>query len=521
MSTALRNGLRIALNEPRVFGLAGSSILLDILTRLVLAGTVHPVLAVLWPPVVALPLLGAGAPTVRRLADDPASTPQWALGSTLREIGPRLIVGAVVGHLCAIVLGTSAFLIVDTAVRILMYAIGWSVPAGLVFFLPLPGVAAGTLLAWGLLVPTVAQLATGRSLRDAADGSLRALADRRRTAYALSLHGGIVFIVAATVGICLLLANEQYATQEAAFVAFVTLIGVGVAVLLVLGVFAYPIHVAFAATATDRPRTIPVGRIAIACLLVSGLVIGASAIRVTESRPMPATTASTPLPADGTAAYATAIGRTAAVDHRLIVDQARDDERIIYSAVVERSSRQILVSQQSRDRSFTGYADSGVVYRLHADSFGLFSLGERRINDDSVRSLPGYWELNSGYDITDAVGFDLPDPQTGNWETIHEENGILTLELTDDQAVFDAVLPVDSETMSAETAWIRMRVDRERGVVLGGRAVINGTYNEYNDNRVSRAYNYTVKTGRSVDVHRPDVLGSRSVGEWTWDLFAY
>src|SRR6056297_3099923 len=127
MSTALRDGLRIALNEPRVFGLAGGA-----------------------------PLLGAGAPTVRRLVDDPAATPQWAFGSTLRTVGPRLLVVAVVGHLCALALGAAAFLLVDTAVRLVVYAVGWAVPAGLVLFLPLPGVAAVTLLAWGLLVPAIA-----------------------------------------------------------------------------------------------------------------------------------------------------------------------------------------------------------------------------------------------------------------------------------------------------------------------------------------------------------------------------
>ena len=521
MSTALRDGLRLALNEPRVFGLAGGALLLEVLVRLVLAGAVHPVLAVLWPPVVALPLLGAGAPTVGRLVDDPAATPQWAFGSTLRTVGPRLLVVAVVGHLCALALGAAAFLLVDTAVRVVVYAIGWSVSAGLVLFLPLPGVAAGTLLAWGLLVPAIARVIDGGSLREAAAGSRRALADRRRTAYALSVQGGIVLTVAVVVGSCLLLANERYATQEAAFVTFAVMIAIGVAVLLVLGVFAYPIHVALVASATERAQPVPLGRIALAALLVAGLVVGAGAIRVTESRPMPAQTASTPLPADGTAAYATAVERTAARDHRLAIDHGQGAERVEYTAVVERSARRISISQQSADRSVVGYADSGVVYRLSAGSVGLFALGDRRVDDRRARSLPGYWELTSGYEITDSGGVGLPAPRTGEWETIRAENGTRTLELTDDRAVFDAVLPVDAESVSAETAWVRMRVDEERGVVLGGRARLNGTYDEYDDNRVTRTYNYTVDAGRSVAARRPDRLGSRSLGEWTWALFAY
>lgn len=55
--------------------------------------------------------------------------------------------------------------------------------------------------------------------------------------------------------------------------------------------------------------------------------------------------------------------------------------------------------------------------------------------------------------------------------------------------VFDAVLPVDTENVSAETAWIRMRVGVVRGVVLGGRACLNGAYNDYDDSELIGSIN--------------------------------
>jgi hypothetical protein len=175
----------------------------------------------------------------------------------------------------------------------------------------------------------------------------------------------------------------------------------------------------------------------------------------------------------------------------------------------------------SEDRSFEGYGDSRVVSELSAIPTDLYTLGERRVDDRRVRSLPGYWTFRSDYDPTDLGGFGLPDPSTGAWETVDKGNGTKTVALTDDAAVFGSALPVDVETVSAETAWIRMRVDTERGVVRGGRARLNGTYNGYTDNRIDRESTYTVETGSAVDAHRPDALGARSVGEWTWDLFAY
>ncbi|SFG36638.1 hypothetical protein SAMN04488063_1819 [Halopelagius inordinatus] len=518
MLAVLRAGLRVALNRQRVFGLSVGVLLFEGLVRVALAA-LHPVLSLLCPPLVSLLALGSAAPTVRTAVVAPEATPDWTVRSTLRERGARLCAVAVSGHLVSLALGAAGFLVVDTALRAVIYAAGGTVPTAVVVLTPFAGVAAGTFVAWGLIAPTVARVVSGTGLGDAATASVRAIGDRRRTSRVLCLHAACVLVAAGAFGVCLVLGSDRYATQEAAVVALLVGVAVTTVTLTILGAFVYPIHVALAAERADETQTVPVRRVALAAVLVAGLVVGAAAIRVTDARPSTGPSASASLPGDATDAYATALDRTASEDHRVVVREVRDGERSVSTTVLERSARRYLTARRSDGRTSVGYADSGVSYNFGGSSGVLpYAASERRVGGGVARALPYYWYVRDEYSLSRGIGYGLPESRTGRWTTVAAENGTRTLELADGPAVFAALYDAPAENGRYETAVIRMRVDTDRGVVVGGRTRLNATVGE---RRVIRNVSYAVETGDGVDARRPSVLGPRSVGEWTWDLFAY
>ncbi|GAA0295007.1 hypothetical protein [Halarchaeum salinum] len=518
---AVRDGLRVALNRPRLFGLAGGALLCEVILRLAL-GTVHPLLTVVCPPVAAIPLLGAAAPSVSDAVADADATPDGGLRATLRERGPSLLAVAVGGHLVALACGAAAFLVLDTAIRWVLYATGGIVSTVVVHVAPLLGVAGGAFVAWAFLAPAVEHAISGSDVRTVALAPLRGLRDRRRTAAAVGVQVACALV---TIGVffgCAALANNRYATQTAALLAFAVALVSTVGTLALLGTLAYPTHVALARRVPHplRPtRAAPVKRAVLAVLLVTGLVVGASAIRVTETRPTP-DVPDTSLPADAIDAYAAALDRTAARDHRVVVRDVHSEGRVVSTTTVERSDRRIRTVLDTGDgRPVLGYADSGVAYGFSAFSPGLFALGERDVrNWQSARALPGYWYLRDEYTITDGLPYGLPAARTGSWTTVSETDGVRTLALTDGPAVFDALQNADAADATVRTARVRMQLDTERGVVLGGSARLNATIS---GSTLVRNHTYDVASGPDVDARRPDALGARSLGEWAWDLFAY
>lgn len=299
---------------------------------------------------------------------------------------------------------------------------------------------------------------------------------------------------------------------------------VTVAVLVILGIFVYPIHVALASERPGRTQSVPVRHVVLAVILVTGLVGGAAAVRVTDTHPPSVSTAPTPLPGDATDAYATALNRTAAEDHRVVVRDVRDDQRNVQINIVDHTTRQYWTSRKyivgDSERTGVAYADSGVSYNIASSFISIpsFALGERQAGGGVARALPSYWHIRDDYQITSGIGYGLPRSRTGTWTTVAEENGTQTLELTDGPAVFDALRYNTLENGSYETAVVRMRVDTDRGVILGGHARLNATHD---GTRRVRNLSYVVETGDNVEASRPSILGPRSLGEWTWDIFAY
>jgi len=512
--STLRAGARVAATRPQVVGLVALATLGETFLR-VAVGLVHPVYSVLIPPVVAVPLLGAGLPSVGAAvsADGNSAAVDLDPVSTLRERAGGLLAVAVVGHAVALLAGAGLFLVVDTAVRYILYWLGYGpLSMAVVLGVPLPGVGAGTIVAWGLLVPAAGRVASGAGRRSAVRAPLTAATAPLSTGGVLAAHI-LVGVLAGITGIAGFVAvGPGVRGPSPAMIAGVA----GAGLVLVLAV-CYPAVAALA----DRRRSdaeLPVQRVAIAVVLCVALVAGASAVRVTETRP---TGGAEPVPIDPSAAYATAVGNTESTNH--VLTHSRNDGEASVTWTVDRADRQYRQTSDFGGDGTTVYADPGAIYATRGGEAGTlnwrtapFDLAERRSGGWTAVAYPAYWRLAGQSYVLDRGGFGLPETGTGEWETVDEGDGTRTLALTDGDAVFAALFDTRPESIDYENAEIQMRVDTDRGVVEGGRASLNATTPERN---VSFDARYEVLTGR--DVETPSPPGPRTPSEWVWKLFAY
>ena len=507
MSSPLRSGLHVALNRPRVLALVVSVVFVETALRVAL-GFVHPLASVVFPPVVAVAVLGAALPTVRGLAAGPSSTPDWPLPARLRERGRRLATAAVVCHGVALAVGVALFLLVDTPARFAFYAVdGGPLPWAFVYAAPLPGVLLGTVLAWGPLATVVARVADGDSVSVAFETAVgSAVANPRWTATVLGLH-----LVALVIVLGAALTGFVFATQARVDLAFVVVLGglVFLTGLLTLG-FLYPVHAALANAAPER-ATVPAQRVVLAVFVVSAAVAGAGAVRVTEYRPTPEL-ASVSVESDDP--YAAAVDNTGRTSYDVrYVDGVRGETRVFRRAL-EREDREYLTGSNASGW-YTGYSDAGVAYRV----FGTnppFELSRRTVDGSTAVSVPGYWLARTEVEPTGQFG--LPHADTGRWTVVDRTEDTVTVELTDGTDVHDALFDYRPENASYETAWVRMRVDTDRGVVTGGAARLDMTHR---GEPLDLRREYTVATGDDVDIQRPAKLDPRRPSEWAWKLFAY
>jgi hypothetical protein len=522
VTSALRAGARVATNRPRAFGLVALALLGETVLRAAL-GVLHPVYAVCCPPVVAVPLLGAAGPALR---DALAGSERidWNPLPVLRERGTSLLAAAVVGHAVALVVGAGAFLLLDTAPRLALYAGGVGVPPVAIVLGPAVGVPAFAFAAWALLAPGLARIVSGGTLREGGLEALRALRDPRRSAVAVGAH--VLIVAVLVVGPALLLAGmEGYISRRLMAPVFLA----GVVALALVGALLFAVASGTQVALAERslPSAPSAARLALAFLLVSGLVVGAVGLRVTETRPQ--TDVSTaPLPENATAAYAEALERTEARDHAL--EATYHEQGYTAERTLDRSERQYRIHHDGiNNRSVVGYTDPGVVVGLNVGVPDFLVFGERTVETTApslgvaglVRAMPGYFVLaDDDYDVTDyAETAGLPEPDTGEWETVERAEGLRTVELTGGRAAAGAYwhsAPADAEY---ETARIRMRLDAETGVVTGGAVRVNATYDDGDTRSVNTTY--TVETGPGVRAERPAALGPRSPGEWAWKVLAY
>ncbi|SFK85398.1 hypothetical protein SAMN04487950_1444 [Halogranum rubrum] len=509
MSSPLRSGLHVALNHPRVLALVAAVVLVEVALRAVL-GFIHPVASVVCPPVVSIPVLGAALPTIRGLVAGPSSTPDWNFRERLIEYGPRLATAAVACHIVALTLGAALFLVVDTPLRFAFYVVdGGTLPWELVYVTPLPSVLIGAFLAWGPLATVVTRVVDDDPLPTAFETSVGvAVGTPRRTGTVLLLHLVAVFVVVGSALTAAAFVRQSYAELTTVVVVLSGL--VLTAGILSLG-FLVPVHAALANVTPDR-ATVSIRHVALAIFVVSAAVAGASAIRVSEVRPAPDLE---PLPNDPSEMYTTALSNTGQTSYDVQFTEIQNDHVLRFWWTVDRSDRQVLANSSIQRNP--AYGDTGLAYHAF-DNNPEFGLGDRQVDGSTATVLPAYWFFQS--EVRPAGGYALPLPSTGEWQVVDETDDTVTLELTDDDAVYRALYDSRPEdrNVTYETAWIRMDIDTERGVVTGESARLSGT-RDGSSLEVRRRY--TVETGDDVDVKRPEKLNPRQPTEWVWKLFAY
>ncbi|QIB74185.1 hypothetical protein G3I44_07675 [Halogeometricum borinquense] len=540
MSSSLRTGIRTGLNRPGVFGVVAAALTLEFLSRVVVGALWNPLTAVFLPPFFGALVLGGAFPVVCTVATgDDAS---WiTFPTTVGARWPSLLAFAVIGHLVALVAGTGLFLVCDTAIRFVLYAvIGEHLPAGFVVYLPMVGVSSGTLVAWALLPSALAPLLDEEAVRPGLHVALRSIVaavieSPRRTALLLSSHAVVAVAVAGSA-----VTGLVYTGGISSFLRL-AIVGGGLALLsgTVLFHFVYAIHAASPVTARTVTATVPVRRLAVAALLCLSLVAGAGAVRVTETRPID--TAPDPLPDNPTGAYTVALENTGRANHvSVVTSNVSGEDRFTgrYRAVDRRNRRYLdrtVISAPKLTTRTTLYGSSGVVAYDTRSVDGL-PLNALEGDFDVVAAAPGYWTVRQGTDDSGAGGrFALPMPRTGEWTVANRSDSHLTLVLTGDSA-YEAVFGYTpaSGGVSVEDARLRMVVETERGVVSGGNATIRtddstgATANESSNtttaaanaaNRTVTRFRYDVRVDTAVE--QPDALGSPTLSEWVWRLFAY
>lgn len=500
-------------------------------------------LAVLAPPLFVGVLLGAAAPAVRTVADGEAGV-GWDedLLVTLRERGPALAATTIVGHPVAVAGGLALFLLVDTPLRYAYYALGGGpIDPLAMLVLPLTGVGVATALVWTALLPTLAAVADGVSVRVA---TRHAVADLAGAIRRPRLVGGAVLAVAvavpfAVVPLFVLAGAVPYGTgPNSAVVATVALTG---AALTVSAWFAYPTVVGLTGPLDERSPLAgdvwgpAAGKAVLACLLVGSLVAGAAAVRVTETRPTDHA-AREPLPDDPTAAYRTALDNTGSGSYVLNTTVRRpSDEEASRSAswlrvAVDRDDRRMLVTGNwiiSPRRVGGFYYTMGVI--TSSSSAAGSDIGQPRASvlarhsgtDGLTFAFPAYpYQRPQTDDLgrTDDTSFSLPSPNTGEWTVVDRGEGTMTVALTDPEAVSRAMFGDFYEDESVVAGTARIRIDTDRGVITGGRYRAVWTDGE---TRYEEVRTYDVTTGDAVDVERPWWAGSPGPGELLWKTLAY
>lgn len=492
--------------------------------------TVGPFAVALVPPVATAAVFAKLAPRIRTALPDDA---RRQIGSTAGRKRGRVrsaALGATLLHPLALAGGAALFLLVDTPVRYGRYWLGHGpLPLRTIVPVTVVGVTAGTLVAWGVLAVGVVRVSRGESVRR---GVASALLEPLGRPLATALTAGLVVAAMGTAFGLVRAFPPEWAVPDPVAMAF----AVGLLAVALVATAALVSHQF--ARAGRAPLTVSSGgrltpaRVTVAALLVTGLVLAAGAVRVSETRPMDTDPAA--LPDDPTEAYATAVNNTARSNVAITVDPIDGPET---TWTRDRRNRRVLVRNGSTG-SFS-YRSAGTDAPAAALSVGIFStlweapdaVGRESVGltlgaafEDRVAAAPGYWRYaHEGTSPRRAIGIPpLPDARTGAWRVAEETDGELALELTDDDAVAAALLGDADKAGDAEVtaSRIRVRIDTDRGVVTSGDARFETAPVEGSD-----APAYDVRTGFAVEtgvsVARPDELGRARPSEWLWKLAAY
>ncbi|MEY7847609.1 hypothetical protein AB7C87_00175 [Natrarchaeobius sp. A-rgal3] len=537
--SALSGTLRPTMPDDRVFAAAAVVALLEGIVRLVLpvisaplidgSWPWPPLLAILWPPVIAVFGLAFVAPIARETRTEIVDEQGEGVALVQRRL-PAFASLAVVGHAVAVVGGIALFLLVDTPVRYALYATGTSdpLPLALVVYAPIFAIALGTIVAWALPAAVFVRVVRGDGIVEGTRTVIAtAVTAPRAFAPLVARQVGLVAVLG-VLAVGLLWWLDATARSDLEFGSIdgtvLPLAVVGLAIVFVTAAFLS----ASLAAAVDRfgsgharssaesawsgPPAVPIVRLALVLLVLTALVAAAGAVRMDEVRPVDAEPE--PLPDDPDELYATAYDNTDRSDHEYthgFMDPEDGTMEQAHRVRIDRTDRQV-VSYVGESDEPSGYYTNGrfyenTVFPGYPDEDGMVA--------------PGYTALMQ--DGTPKAG--EPSPDAENWTVIEERDDEIVLELTDPEDVFFAMTGSDLEQFGDEAevhdSWGRMTVDTDRNTLVGGEFRFNVTSTD--DSAANSEYDVhgVVEYEVDIDVERPDEVGSPTTGELYWRLVAY
>ncbi|WP_424016679.1 hypothetical protein ACOZ4N_12345 [Halorientalis pallida] len=521
-----RSALHTVSDRVGPYDLIAAVVLVATLERVVLA-VVGPLAALVVPPVAPALVFARVAPRLR----DELSGHDVPVG-TFEPLGPRslahLVAVTTAVHAAAVVAVVGSFLVFDTVVSVIEYRSGS--PAIRPFSVSRVAIVCALVtgaLVWGVLGVAAVRVRSGASARRSFVSALATpITSPRRTARTVGVHllvfglGGVLFVAAPN-------GPVRPAWVAAGVVAAAVLGGVLLAV-VGSGVFA---RIQFD-RAADPPAMPTWNRrtavtVALVGLLLAAPVVAASAVRVTETRPMPDHTVT--VSDDPGQAYRMATLDTLRSSAAVTIDDPTDDR----PAVVwkhDRENRRFLfrIGETPLAYASTGtdaHALSG--YDPFALATGTGDRSQAISLDRAATADPGYrrYSRNPGLlAISDVTP--LPFSPGDEWTTVtrNDTRGTWTVDVTEAEAVGRFLFGDDAaEASRVERARIRMTVDTDRGLVTGGRIRYETDATGVPNATRAEAYDVDlrieVETGATV--RRPAELGSRTAGEWWADLLAY
>ena len=523
-----RSALHAVSDRVGPYDLIAAVVLVAVLERVVLA-TVHPLAALFVPPVAPALVFARVAPTLR----DELSGHDLPVGTfeplDSRSIARLVAVTAAV-HVVAVTTAVGSFLVFDTVVSLIEYR---SVSTAIRPF-AVSRVAAGCALVvgalvWGVLGVAVVRVRSGVSVRWSLVSTLVAPITRpRRIARTLGVH-----LLVFGLGAVLLVAVPGNLVRPVWVAAMIGAVAVVGAVLLAVGG-----STVFARVQFDRaaaPPAVPTWNrrtavtVALAGLLLAAPVVAASAVRVTETRPMPDHTER--LPEDPGRAYRMAAINTLRSSVTITLDDPTDDRPAVVWKHDRRNRRHLLrYGERPLEYASTG-TSAYAVGRYDPIALAAGRNDRTRIApiDRIATAGPGYQWFVAFAPLPIRDGTPLPPADESEWAVVRTAaNGTddeLVVEVRDDHAVGHVLFGDDvaHNRSRVERARIRMTVDTDRGIVTGGRiryeTDATGVPNATRTDAYDVDLRIEVETGTTVQ--RPAELGSRTVGEWWADLLAY
>lgn len=504
--------LQSAVESPGVLGILAVGMVFEAGLRILLVRT-NPWLFVVTPPVLLAPFACVAFAAVRR---DIGVRDAWL--SVSDHLG-TIVVGTLSLHVAAVLVGFALFLVIDTALRMALYWLGYgsALTYPVQIFTPLFGIPICTLGVYAILVPLIEHRLDGVSRTGAAWAGWLALLARPR-----SVLGGVVAHLALGAGLVGILFAVLW--DAGWFTWRVELLSTSVLLGIVALVGSWAVLHLHATRVEPTPPSGPAWSdrrvawvTAVTVLVVVALVTVAGVVRVAETRPTAVELEALPeAPAE---AYETAVSNTDQISWEMqVVTESYGSETVMIFAK-DRVNRRIRVDGIFERVNVSSYwsAGTGAPLALGAGrlAFESWELPDGWTRNGRGGASPNYFVWAHRIGVTGQGSGGLPNPDRAtSWTVVDSRGSTRTLALAESQVVQIYGSGRDGQI---ERASLTVTVDDDRDVVTGGELRIETTQD--GEESTDLHTRWEIDTG--ITVQRPAELGPPRPSEWLWKMLAY